>query len=261
VTGRFEGHDPQRGHDTAGVPWAGRTLSGTGFDHDTGAADQALAAALTRRDDEEALVAAVAAARLLTPVVAVPGETQDVDGLAADASSDMASVTLTAADGTRALPVFSSTAALASWEPTARPVPVTAQRAALAAVQEGCQEMVLDPPAPGSRAGGEHPAYTLRSSMVWALAMARPWVPAHRDEHVARAVAAAVAREPDVVRHDLRPGPEGALQVVLGLRPGLDESRLRALVTRIGEGLAADGEVRARIDALGFALRPADEAG
>ena len=65
----------------------------------------------------------------------------------------------------------------------------------------------------------------------------------------------------DVVRHELGPGPDGALQVVLGLRPGLDQAGLRTVVTRIGEGLAADGEVRARIDALGFALRPADETG
>src|SRR5690606_37868155 len=64
MTGRFDGHDPRGGHDTAGVPWAGRTLSGTGFDDDTGEADPALAAALAEPDDEEALVAAVAAARL-----------------------------------------------------------------------------------------------------------------------------------------------------------------------------------------------------
>ena len=256
MSGRFEGHDPRQGGDTAGVPWAGRTLSGTGFDHDQGTADPDLVAALDDPDDEERLVAAVAAARLLVPVVALPGEVDESSGLAADVSSDMASVTLTAPDGTTALPAFSSTAALAAWDASARPVPVTAQRAALAAVQEGCQVVVLDPPAPGtSPKPGERPAYVLRPSMVWALAMARPWLPAHRDEQVAAAVAASVAGEADVLGHELGQGAEGALQVTLLLRPGLDRVGLQALVTRIGEALATDGEVRARIDAIGFALR------
>jgi hypothetical protein len=255
VSGRFDGHDPHRGTDTAGVPWAGRTLSGTGFEHDTGEADQALAEALRHPEDEEALVAATATARLLTPVVAVPGETEEVAGLAADATSEMATVTLTAPDGTRALPVFSSTASLAAWDPRARPVPVTAQRAALAAVQEGCQVMVLDLPGPGAAedAAG-HPPYTFRPSMVWALAMARPWVPAHRDEQVARAVAAAVREEASVAGHRLGAGAGGALQVELELRPGLGPEEVRELVTRVGERLATDGEVRARIDALAFSL-------
>ena len=46
----------------------------------------------------------------------------------------MAAMTLLAADGHRALPVFTSIAALAAWDPAARPVPVTAARAAQAAV-------------------------------------------------------------------------------------------------------------------------------
>ena len=34
---------PAAGADTGGVPWQGRTLTGTGFDHDTGGADATLA--------------------------------------------------------------------------------------------------------------------------------------------------------------------------------------------------------------------------
>ena len=49
--------------DSAGVPWGGRELSGTGFDHDTGGADPALLTALEQPGDEPALMAAVSAAR------------------------------------------------------------------------------------------------------------------------------------------------------------------------------------------------------
>jgi hypothetical protein len=252
MTHRFTGHDPAAGADTGGVPWQGRTLTGTGFDHDTGGADATLAELLARPEesrDPREVVAAVAAARLIVPVVAVPGEIDTSSALPVDATSDMASVTLVATDGQRALPAFTSTAALAAWNPEARPVPVTAQRAALAAVQEGCDVIPLDlPPAPGAA------AYTLRASMVWALAMARAWVPAHEDEHVTAALTVVLARETAVRAHRLGPGPQGALQVELSLAPGLTQQQVQELVTRIGEGLAGDGETRARIDALAFRL-------
>lgn len=251
---RFAGHDPRRGRDTAGVPWTGRTLAGTGFDDDTGAADAGLVAALTDPADEVRLVAAVARARLLVPVVAVPGEVDDSSGLARDVSSDMAAVTLTAPDGTRALPAFTCLASLAAWDVGARPVPVPAQRAAQAAIQEGCQVIVLDLPPAGT---GARPAYLLRGSMVWALAMRRRWLAAHEDPQVAGAVDAAVRVEPAVLGHTLAAGPGGALQVGLTLRTGLDQPALQALVTRVGERIAADGEIRARIDAVSFALHAA----
>lgn len=257
MTHRFSGHDPSRGHDTAGVPWRGRTLTGTGFDGDTGEADPALSALLAQhRDpgrpepDPAALVEAVSRARLIVPIVAVPGEVDESSGIPVDVSSDMASVTLVAPDGQRALPAFTSTAALSAWNPQARPVPVTAQRAALAAVQEGCEVIPLDLAAPPGPA-----AYTLRPSMVRALATGRPWSPAHQDEQVASAVAAAVATETSVTGHGLEEGAHGALQVVLDLRPGLTQPQVQELVTRVGERVAADGEARARIDALAFRLR------
>jgi hypothetical protein len=253
VTHRFSGHDPAEGHDTGGVPWAGRTLSGTGFDQDTGEADARLAHLLAQEDpDPVALVDAVSRARLVVPIVAVPGEIDDSSGIPVDATSDMASVTLVAPDGQRALPAFTSTAALSAWDAGARPVPVTAQRAALAAVQEGCDVIPLDLAAPPGPA-----AYTLRPSMVWALAMGRAWLPAHRDQHVADAVAVAVADEPVVAAHAVTDAGDGGLRVELALRPGLTREQMGQLLGRIGERIAADGEARARIDALAFAVRPA----
>lgn len=249
---RFSEHDPRAGHDTGGVPWLGRTLTGTGFDGDTGAADAVLAGLLATSDgerDEHAIVAAVAQARLIVPIMAVPGEIDVSSGIPVDATSDMASVTLVAPDGQRALPAFTSTQALVSWNPEARPVPVTAQRAALAAVQEGCDVIPLDLPVPPGSA-----AFTLRASMVWALAMAREWRPAHEDEHVAEALRRAVRTEDAVRSHDLAGGVDGELQLTLAVAPGLTQDELQQLLTRVGERLATDGETRARIDALAFRI-------
>ena len=237
-------------HDSAGVPWGGRELSGTGFDHDTGAADRALAAALEQPGDEPALMAAVSAARLLVPVVAEPVSVEESGGLVAEKQSDMAAVTLVAPDGQRALPVFTSLETLSSWDPQARPVPVTASRAAQAAVSERCDVMVVDVAGPRT--------VVLRPSMVWALAQQRDWLPAHEDPTVERAVAAAVRPEASVRGHAVGPGqPEGQgiLAVTLELEPGLSAEQVQAVATRVGERLATDGELRARVDGLAFAIR------
>jgi hypothetical protein len=234
--------------DSAGISFGGRQLSGTGFDHDLGDADPTLDAALADPGQEAALVRAVEQARLLVPIVAEPAEVDDSRDLTIEKQTDLAAVTLVAPDGTRALPVFSSLGALAAWDPQARPVPVTAARAAQAAVSERCDVMVLDLAGPRTVA--------LRPSMVWALAQQREWLPAHEDPTVARAVEAAVAEQPHVMAHQLGPGApgEGVLRVGLQLQPGLDSATVQQIATAIGERLATDGELRARIDGLAFSI-------
>lgn len=236
--------------DSAGQPWTGRTLPDGGFAGDSGATDPALGAVLAAPRDEPALVAAVAAARLLVCVTAHPAEVEVVDGQTVEKQTDMALVTLVAPDGQRALPAFTGVAALAAWDPQARPVPVTAARAAQSAVAEGCSVIVLD-------LGSEHEV-VLRPSMVWALAQQREWLPAHQDPFVAAGVGRAVAVEEAVRGHQLAAGqPEGsgALAVVLDLAPGLTRDEVAAIASRVGERLATDGELRARIDALAFTVR------
>jgi hypothetical protein len=235
-------------HDSAGVPFGGRELSSTGFDGDTGAADPALVTALAEPHDEVALMAAVSAARLLVPIVAEPVSVDAVGEHTVEKQTDLAAVTLVAPDGTRALPVFSSMAAITSWDAEARPVPVTAARAAQAAVSERCDVMVVDLAGPRTVA--------LRPSMVWALAQQRDWLPAHDDETVRRAVAAAVREQEAVLAHEIGPGApgEGVLRVTLRLVPGLDTATVQAVATAVGERLATDGEIRARIDGLAFSI-------
>jgi hypothetical protein len=231
---RFSGHDPARG-DTAGVPWHGRTLSPREFEHDDGLADPRLLAALARPEQEAELVDAVARARLVVPILAVPGSA---------AASDMAAVTLTSAQGLRALPAFTSAEALTTWNDQARPVPVSAQRAALAATQEGCAMVVLDPGTPRSA--------SLRASMVWALALGREWRPSHADDHVRQAVAMACREEEAVTSWRTMPGEGGALLIEIALPPGLSETDLSSIARRVGARVAAQDDIRRRLDAVGF---------
>lgn len=239
---------PAERADSAGVPWGGRTLPSTGFEGDDGSRPAALAEALAGGEDR-ALVDALRGARLLVPVAAVAAETgEGVDGLPAEKETDMAVVLLDNPDGRTALPVFSSLADLAAFDPSLRPVPVTAERAAEAAISEQAQLMVLD-------CSSEHAA-EIRPSMLWALAQRQPWQPAQDDPFVATAVHEAVRGVPEVTGHDLVAGERsGVLVLELSLVPGLSRDELESVVTGIGERLAADGELRARVDELTFRVR------
>lgn len=127
-----------------------RNIPDPGFPEDTGAVDAALAELLPRYDAEPdrlhaELLSILPTARLLVPVVAVLGEVEyDEAGRAHDKTSDMASVLMTGRDGRRALLAFTSTETLERWNPQARPVPVLAGVAALSAVQDGADALVVD---------------------------------------------------------------------------------------------------------------------
>ncbi|MCG2620320.1 SseB family protein [Arthrobacter sp. I2-34] len=255
--------------DSAGIAWQGRDLSGPGnplhqFDRDDGAADAgvlaARAALLAGTGTEAAVVAALATARVFVPVLAqLAQEAAGAHGLTEDKQADMALVTLQAPDGRRAMPVFTTTAALTAWHPEARPVAVFAPRAALSAVAEKAELLVLDP--------GAELTVVIRRPAVWALAKQHAWTPSYQDESLTDTVGAAVAGEPDVLRAQLAPGSGVAsrtaggsivagggsgpeLALVLQVRDGLGPAELQAMAGRIQQSLAADQQFAERVDSL-----------
>ena len=235
--------------DSAGVPWQGRELPQGDFSGDTGEASPGLLRALTTGGERD-VMRQLARARLLVPMTAVAGETAEgVDGHVADKEADMAVVLLEHPDGRTALPVFSSMADLAAFDSSLRPVPVESARAARAAISEQADLIVLD--------CASEQAFEVRGSMVWALSQEREWLPAEEDPFVAEAVARVCARVDEITDHTLAagvPDGQGVLQIGLTLVPGLDEATVQDLVTAIAEELATDGELRARIDGLSFAI-------
>ncbi|MFL6060968.1 MAG: SseB family protein [Marmoricola sp.] len=127
-----------------------RVIPDPGFADDDGSADPRVAAALAAYGSgapgtRTPALAALQDARVLVPVVAVLGEVElDENGLAHDKTSDMATVLMTAGDGRRALLCFTSTAALTAWNPEARPVAVSTRKAALSALQDGADALLVD---------------------------------------------------------------------------------------------------------------------
>ena len=128
-----------------------RRLAASPFPGDTGAASaetrRLIAAAVAEATPLAYLraVAALCGDRLLVPVVATAtrfGET--VAGLASDKEAEMSVVALQARDGRRALLAFTGLDALQSWQPEARPVPVTVDRAAQTARDEDLTAVLVD---------------------------------------------------------------------------------------------------------------------
>ncbi|WP_300343955.1 SseB family protein [Nesterenkonia sp.] len=195
--------------DSAGIPWAGRDLSGEGnplhtFDGDDGRTPPAVAQARSRliagQISEAEFVAALAGQRLFAPVLA----TGSADAESGDKEAEISLVSLTTPDGRRALPVFTDVEALTSWHRQARPVAAEAERIMLAALAEEADLVVLDPARP------ETPAeltYTIRRPAVEALAQGRDWRPSYLDAELADALQGIPEQCPGVARLQLRPHP------------------------------------------------------
>ncbi|GEA81564.1 SseB family protein [Cellulomonas uda] len=241
---------------------AGRELPPSSpFASDDGAADPRVAAALASLGAGEGslaeVVAALAGTRVLVPVLAELDVADVVvhDGHehTVDKEASTGIVALRTPDGRRALPAFTSVATMAAWRTDARPVPTDVARAALSAMQEGWEVVVVDP-------GGPVPALLPRPA-VWALAKQEAWVPAVHAGAVADDVAAAVSRAlapvAAVVRADVEPGRRAELAVVATLVAGLDRAALERAVEQVNAALAADEVVAERVDSLELRLRSA----
>ena len=262
--------------DSAGQPWQGRSLAGDdgkihNFEDDDGTADAGYLAAVSAlrngSGDEAAVIASLATARVFIPIVAqLAEESEGHDGLVSDKQADMALVMLKAADGRTAMPAFTSAQALASWHPDARPVAVYAARAALSAVSEQAELLVLDP--------GSEVTFVVRRPGLWALAQQQTWVPSYLDTEVAGTISEAAAAFPAVRNVGLLPGtgvatttangetmPGGGagpeLQVVLYLEDGLDAAAVQDLVAGLQAAWSRNVLFGERVDSIEIKLRRA----
>ena len=219
---------------------------------DDGTADPRLAAVLARyaagQESERAMLTALAGTRLLVPLVERPagqaGEhaadgDHGTDGCDHQLTREMAFPMLIGRDGRPALLAFTSLAALAGWQPQARPVPTPAGQVWGSAVDSQCA-VVIDVAGPVPLA--------VDGTRLAALAAGEP-VPAPPDDPDIQAdVAAALAGLPGLAGAELTAGPDGT---DLGVRllihpvaPGADrpatvQTTVQATVQQAAEAIAA----------------------
>ena len=244
--------------DSAGVPWEGRAFESNPNAGDDGSADPALLAALLRFGAGEGtqveVVDAFRSARVLIPLIAEKGEEGVApSGLAVDKTQELSIVTVAAPDGRTVQPVFSSVTTMQKWDPTARPIPVEAVRAALAASAEDTDLIVLDPTSDTE--------FVIRRPAVWAVAQGQSWEPSFLSPEVFAALQASIAHELAVIDVAVAPGdPHARLQgpelvVILELIDGLEREVLDAVIARLAQRWAADDRIAVLADSLTVKLR------
>lgn len=202
---------------------------------------------------QSAVVEAIREVRLLVPLVAHAGETGvDEHGKTFDKTQELSLVTVTAPDGRRVLPVFTSTAAMGRWNPQARPIPTDARRIALAAVAEDTPLLVLDPVSDTE--------FAFRRAMLQAIAQGSPWRSPVDDPEILAAFSRVAVDEPAVIGihlesgdiHARLVGPE--VVVVLELRAGLGRVELDGLVQRLQSGWQHSALIAGGVDSLAIRL-------
>lgn len=127
-----------------------RQLTPSAFPGDDGTASAATRAALAGAGSGDPVgylraVAALCGDRILVPVVATATSLgSGARGLASDKEAEMSVVLLRAPDGRRAMLGFTGMDSLAAWDSSARPVPVTLDQAAEAAIADGAAALLID---------------------------------------------------------------------------------------------------------------------
>lgn len=182
--------------DSAGRPWEGRSFQhhDTAYAGDDGSAPaaflEAVAGLAAGTAQRAAVVDALRGERLLVPLLAAAGETGlDERGRTIDKTQELSIVTVQAPDGGTILPMFSHVTAMQAWNPQARPVPTSVQRAAAAAL-DGLARVVVDP-------GGES-EFVLTRTMLEALLADAAWSWGVEDAAVHAAVAGVLFGQPTV---------------------------------------------------------------
>ena len=232
--------------DSAGFPWEGRTFDhhDTAYKDDDGSIPPAFAAAVASlreagaRAAETPLLAetldALRDSRLLVPLVAEAGEVgMTPAGKLVDKTQELSIPTVAGPDGAGILPVFSSADSMRAWNPKARPVPASAQRVAVAALEDPAQRAVVD-------AGVDATEIVLTAPMLRAIAAGQPWQPSYQVEDVTDAVRAAAS------------GIRSA--AALAIVPGDPQSRMHGAELMIVLVTADEQATRAELPALTAAL-------
>lgn len=245
--------NPDRFHDSAGVPWEGRQLEPNPHAGDDGSADPKLITALNHFQSQtagpEAVVEAIKTARLLVPLVAQLGESEmGAHGQTVDKSADLSIVSVASPDGQTALPVFSSVAAMQVWDAKARPVPIEASRVALAAASEKNGRIILDP--------GSATEFAIRQTAFRAIAENLPWQHPAQNQAVKAAFAAAIDAEPTIENFAVQNGDPTArlrgpeVMVYLKLVAGLGQVEVSELLARLSLAWGASAAIAREVDSI-----------
>ena len=242
--------------DSSGVPWEGRAFQDNPHAGDTGVTPTDVADRLTAwragTGSFTDVVAALAVNRFLIPLLTHAGDDFDTDNpVMEDKVQELSVITVAGPNGEKVIPAFTSVAAMKAWNSEARPIPIDAQRVALAAASEHTDRIVVNP-------GTD--SIVLRRPVVWSIAQGNPYIaPWESTEFVAdtRDLLGDIANlnEIGVAPGDPNATGEGPdVTLFLGLVDGLDADQVHALVTTVHERISGSDAFIHAVDALTLTL-------
>ena len=245
--------NPDRFADSAGVSWSGRQFEANSWSGDDGSADPKLIEAIgslrAGTGTAEEVLDALRDARVLIPLLADLGESGvGAHGQTVDKSADLSIVTVETPDHQDGLPVFTSVSAMTAWNSQARPVPVFAPKAALAAAQESNTRVIVDPMSATE--------FVVRRPAIAALAQGLPWVHPVRDPRVHAAFAEAIKVSDQIIGfelHDIDPNAlldAAEIQLELRIVAGLTREELDPILQDLAKALAASHDIAEYVDSL-----------
>ncbi len=192
----------------------GKQIPAPEFDNDDGHAWPAVVEALANFSagaaDKYSVAGALAGARLLVPIVAIldSAETDDA-GHQVEKDSHMATVTIVRPDGLRGLLAFTGSQSMTDWGQECRPLAASAERVAMAALQENADVVILDIAGPNQ--------FIVETPGLLALAEGRIWLPPIDDPEVTAAI------------HQILANVPGSQNFAFEIQPGSDATDLRVV--------------------------------
>ncbi len=247
-------HD--HGADSSGVPWEGRAFQDNPHAGDNGETAPDVAERLNSwragTGSFTDLVAALATSRFLIPLVAHAGDDFDADHpVMEDKVQELSVVTVAGPNGEKVIPVFTSVAAMSAWNSDARPIPIDAQRVALAAASEQTDRVVVNP-------GTD--SIVIRRPALWTIAQGTTYLAPWESTEFVAETRSLLDGIDDLVEVGVGPGDRAAsgegpdVVVFLGLPDGLDADAVRAVVTEAHARIASNESFIHRVDALALTI-------
>jgi len=242
--------------DSSGVPWEGRTFQDNPHAGDTGETPADVTESLTAwragTGTFTDLVAAFADNRFLIPLVTHAGDDFDVDNpVMEDKVQELSVITVAGPSGEKVIPAFTSVAAMSAWNSEARPIPIDAQRVALAAASEQTDRIVVNP-------GTD--SIVLRRPVVWSIAQGNPYTAPWESSEFLAETRNLLAGIDNLVEVGVGPGDPNAtgdgpdVTLILGLVDGLDADRVQTLVAEVQARISNNDTFVNQVDALALSL-------
>jgi hypothetical protein len=168
-----------------------------------------------------------------------------------DKIQELSVITVAGPSGEKVIPVFTSVAAMTAWNSDARPIPIDAQRVALAAASEQTDRIVVNP-------GTD--SIVLRRPVVWSIAQGNPYIAPWESVEFLAETRKLLAGIDNLLEVNVGSGDSNAtgdghdVTLLLALPDGLNAEQVQTLINAVQDRVAGNELFVSEVDALTLTL-------